>query len=149
MATSMFEILDGSSWVPMYRVVTSDLKFRMNISNRHSQSDFTHSFDFYCPTNFVNGIDLLCKASLWCGLLRKHPIFTLKSNKFIPLWWAKFELECLLKIFTYFNSKFKVTCNNEDFLIFFSSKFFNLPSWVVWSILFVIKAFQNGSFLPK
>ena len=29
--------------------------------------------------------------------------------------WAKCGLECLLLIFTYSNSKFKVTCKNEDF----------------------------------
>ena len=29
--------------------------------------------------------------------------------------WAKFELECLLLIFIYSNSKFKATCKNEDF----------------------------------
>ena len=29
--------------------------------------------------------------------------------------WANFELECLLLIFIYSNSKFKVTCKNADF----------------------------------
>ena len=145
----------------------------MDISNRHSQSDFAHSFDFHCLTNFAKGINLLCKASLWCVLLRKRPIYTSKSDRWIPLWWAKFELECLLMIFIYFNSKFKVTCKNEDFecqcikthfekkvsnlysfsrhFAFFShqNSLTNLPSWVVWSLLCVIKpsnAFQNGSF---
>lgn len=145
----------------------------MDISNRHSQSDFAHSFDFHCLTNFAKGINLLCKASLWCVLLRKRPIYTSKSDRWIPLWWAKFELECLLIIFIYFNSKFKVTCKNEDFecrcikthfeekslkFVLFQSPFCffshqnsltNLPSWVVWSLLCVIKpsnAFQNGSF---
>ena len=37
----------------------------MGNSNRHSQSDFDHSFDFRCLTNFVKGINLLYKASLW------------------------------------------------------------------------------------
>ena len=31
--------------------------------------------------------------------------------------WAKVELECLLLIFSYSNSKFKVTCKNADFLM--------------------------------
>ena len=66
----------------------------MDISNRRSQSDFAHSFDFCCLTNFSESINLLC--FFWCVLLRKRPIFTSNSDRWIPLWWTKFELECLL-----------------------------------------------------
>ena len=54
-------------------------------------------------------------VSLWWDLLCKCLIYTLKSDQWITIWWAKFELECLLLIFIYFNSKFKVTCKNGDF----------------------------------
>ena len=54
-------------------------------------------------------------VSLWCELLCKISIYTFKSDQRIKIWWAKFELECLLLIFTYSNSKFKVTCKNTDF----------------------------------
>ena len=38
--------------------------------------------------------------------------------------WAKFELECQLRISIYFNSNFKVTCKNEGFkCLFFKSHF--------------------------
>ena len=63
----------------------------MDTSKRHSQSDFAHN--------------LLFKASLWCVLLRKRQIYNSKSD-----WWIQ-----LLLIFLYFNSKFKVTCKNENF----------------------------------
>ena len=80
-------------------------------SNGHSHSDFAHSFDFNCLTNFTKGINLFCRASLWCMLLpwlRKLPIYTSKSERWIPFRWTKFELECLLTKFIYFNAKFKV-----------------------------------------
>ena len=87
----------------------------MNIRNRHSQSDFAHCFNFHYLKNFAKDINLLWKASLWCVLLREPPIYTSKNNRYIPLRCAKFELECLLIIFIYFNSKFRVICENEDF----------------------------------
>ena len=37
-------------------------------------------------------------------IIRKRPIYTMTSDQNIPLWWAKFELECLLIIFIYFDS---------------------------------------------
>ena len=91
-------------WVPMYQqsksaflLVTLNFELeQMDISNRHSPSDFAHSFVFYCLSNFGKGINLSSKA---CVLLRKHPIYTSKRDRWIPLWWAKFELEFLLTIF--------------------------------------------------
>ena len=114
------------------------------------QSDFAYSYDLHCLTNSVKGISLLCKASLWCVLLRLRSIprwLIDTSQSGMPIWWGKFELECLLIIFIYLNPKCKVTCKNVDFecrfikthfeeksikfvlfqspLFFFSSKFFN------------------------
>ena len=54
-------------------------------------------------------------VSLWCELLCKLSIYTLKSNQRITIWCAKFELECLLLIFIYSSAKFKVTCKNVNF----------------------------------
>ena len=52
--------------VPAFKVraLTSDFKFeleKMNISSRHSisNSNFAHSFDFHCLTNFLKNINLL------------------------------------------------------------------------------------------
>ena len=86
---------------------------------------------------------------------------------------SKFELECLLLIFFYSNSKFKVTCKNADFeswymrthteekpskisyITFVSLPFSHknaltkLPSYALWSLLLLTKpsnALQNGSF---
>ena len=68
-------------------------------------------------TNFAKSINLSWMVSLWfvwCELC-KCSIYTLKNDQWITTWWANFELECLLLIFIYFNSKFKVTCKNGDF----------------------------------
>ena len=69
---------------------------KMDIGNRHSQSDFALFVDFHCVTKFVKGINLLYmlyKASLWCVLLRKRPIYTSNNYQRIPLWSSKFELD--------------------------------------------------------
>ena len=47
-------------------------------------------------------------VSLWCELLCELSMYTLRSDQLITKWWAKFELECLLLIFIYSNSKFKL-----------------------------------------
>ena len=101
-------------------------------------------------------------VSLWCELLCKLSIYTLKSDQWITIWWAKYELECLLLIFIYSNSKFKVTWKNMDvkcryirthseekpckiFSITFVILPFNhqntlikLPSWVLWSLILLM-----------
>ena len=82
----------------------------INFKNWTLVGHFAHFFYFHRLTNFVKCLNLLCKASLWCEILRKRPIYTSQSNRWIPLLWAN-ELERLLIIFIYFNSKFKVTCN--------------------------------------
>ena len=35
------------------------------------------------------------KSNLWCELLCKPSIYTSKSDQWIKIWWAQFELECL------------------------------------------------------
>ena len=75
--------------------------------NTHAKSDFAQSFDVRWLTNFAKGIDLLCNSSFWFVPSCKHPIYTIKCDQWIPLWWAKFELECLLIMFIHFNSNFK------------------------------------------
>ena len=61
------------------------VKVRIRISD-YSQSDFVHYFDFHYLINFAKGANLLCSASLWCVLLCKRPIYTYKSDQYIPLW---------------------------------------------------------------
>ena len=94
------------------RVFTGDLRFWIvvNILTHILRTLLT----FILP-NFAKSINFSWLVSLWCELLYKRSIYTLKTDKWITIWWAKFELKCLLLIFIYFNSKFKVTCKNSDF----------------------------------
>ena len=118
----------------------------MNISRRHLYSNFAHSFDFKSLTKFAKSINLWWMVSQWCELLCNLSIYTLKSDQWIPTWWAKFEFECLKLSYIYFNSKFKVTCmpihqnsfrrkktskiSNIIFCIFFRIKIpLKLPPW--------------------
>ena len=127
--------------------------------------------------NFI-ALQIFRTVSIYCVLSRKRQIYTSKNNQYIPFCWAKYELECLLIIFIYFNSKIEVTCKNENFKIpvyqthstkwkslkfvlfhqspfsFFShqNSLTNFQSCVVWSLLFLMKplnASQNDSFQPK
>ena len=70
----------------------------MNISSRHSNSNFAHSFYFYCLMHFAKCIDLWWVVFLWCELLSKLSIYTLKSDQWITISWAKFELELTTNI---------------------------------------------------
>ena len=85
MATSMLEIFDGFC---QYESRCNSQSMRsctgefIDINIRHSKSEFAHSFDYH----FVKDINLLCKASLWCVLIRKRPINTSKKDRWIPLW---------------------------------------------------------------
>ena len=60
----------------------------MTISSRYSNSNFAYSFDFHCLTNFAKSINLSWMVSLWCELLCKRSIYTLKSDQWIAIWWA-------------------------------------------------------------
>ena len=112
---------------------------------------------FHCLTKFV--------------LSWKRSIKTSKNDQLIQLLWAKpvakFELECLLIMFIYFNSEFKVTWKKGDLECWFIEidfeekcpkfatlqsafclflikifKLIYIPSWVLswlWSLLLVIK----------
>ena len=106
----------------------------------------------------AEGINLLCRPSLWCVPLRKRPIYTSKSDWLIPLLWAKFELECLLIKFnecwyieiSFRRKKSKIYTISVTILLFsHQNSVKKLPSWIDLSLLLVIKpsnAFQNGSF---
>ena len=102
-------------------------------------------------------------ASLWCELLCKSSVYTFKSDRWIRLWWAKFELECLIIIFIIASiqnsrslvkmktlnasvSKFiskkkkaKIYTISVTILLFFpQNTLTDLPFWVLQSQLFVI-----------
>ena len=120
MAKVMLEV--SLVWVLMYQnskstffqvILNFELE-QMDINSRNSNSNFAHSFDFHCLTNFAKGINLSWMVSLKWKLLCKCSIYTLKSDQWITIWWAKFELECLLLVSIYFNSTFKVTCKNGE-----------------------------------
>ena len=57
-------------------------------------------------------------VSPWCELLCKLSICTLSDQR-ITIWWAKFELECVLLMVIYYISKFKVSCKKADFRYWF------------------------------
>ena len=124
MATPVFEILDRFSlvWVPMYQQSKSAFllgTWTLNISNRHFRSIFWHSV----PYKFGERYHYLVEGSLWCVLLHNRPINTSKSDWWILLLWGKFELECLVVKFMYFDSKVNLYYFSHHFA-FFSSKFF-------------------------
>ena len=96
-----------SKWILAVAILTFNFKFFKN---------FSHSLDFHCLIYFAKSINLSWMVTLWCELLCKCSINTLKSDQWITIWWVKFELECLLLIFIYFNSIFKVTCKNGIFV---------------------------------
>ena len=58
------------------RVLQVTLNFELELMNirssRHSNSNFSHSFDFHRLTNFANSINLSWMVSLWCALLCKY-----------------------------------------------------------------------------
>ena len=62
-------------------------------------------------------LPILLKISICRRWFLISVIYTLKSDQWIKIWLAKFELECLLLIlvFIYSSSKFKVTSKNADF----------------------------------
>ena len=90
----------------------------MNISGRHSNSNFAHSFHFHCLTNFSKSINFSYMGSLWRALLYKlTTTYTFKSDHWIAISWANFELEYLIYSFTtyVYSTEFKVTWKNGDF----------------------------------
>ena len=96
--------------IPTFKVcvMTNKLNFElewMNISSKHSNSYFAHSFGFYCFFNFAKSIDWLRMVSLWCELLFQLNLEVNGQWITITISWAKSELECPLLIFIHFNSK--------------------------------------------
>ena len=53
----------------------------MDISNRHSESKFAHSFNFHCFINFAQSVKLLWMVSLWCVVLCRPYTFNLHLQK--------------------------------------------------------------------
>ena len=81
-------------------------------------------FDFDYHTNFARKNQFLIDgfSVMWTIL----SVYILKSEQWITIWWANFELECLLLIIIqllrdnllyliYSNLKFQVTCKKTDF----------------------------------
>ena len=98
------------------RVFRSDLKFEIQVNwfvvDMYSYSNFSSSFDFHCLYQLWKRYQFVVDGFSICGL----SIYTLRSDQWITMWWAKFELECLLLYsFTSMKNKFKVTCKNGDF----------------------------------
>ena len=78
----------------------------MNISSRHSISNFAHYKDIYCVTNFAKvsicGGWFLCVVSYYIYIYIFYNLHLEKlsmDNNMV----RKFELECLLLILIYFN----------------------------------------------
>ena len=90
----------------------------MDIRSRHSNSNFANSslLTFIARTNFTKTINLWWMGSLWCELLCKLSIYTLKSDKCIMVkvtCLAKFEFKYLQLLFIYFNSKIAKTATSN------------------------------------
>ena len=82
---------DESTVNVVFLLVTLNFELvSLDISSRHFLSDFSYSFDFHCLTNFKKGIDLLCKASLWCELLRNFQFTPRRVIYESHLWWEQF-----------------------------------------------------------
>ena len=58
---------------------------QMNISSRHSNSNFGHSFEFHRLTNFCKKCQFVVD-DFSCELLCTLSIYTLKSDQWIPIW---------------------------------------------------------------
>ena len=52
----------------------------MNISGRHSNSNFAPSFDSHRVNNFAKNINMSEMVSVWCELLCELLIYTLKTD---------------------------------------------------------------------
>ena len=83
------------------------MQFLQGQSQYKPLSQYNIFFFLFC-LSVVHGFSLM-----W-AIMSMSSIHNLESDQLIPLWWAKFELEGQLIISIYFNSKFKVTCNNKD-----------------------------------
>ena len=106
--------------VPAFKVFdfTSDFNFWIGVVDILTQMLFT-----LLP---IMALPILRKISIchrWFLLgvsyyVNFHFSYTLKKDKWITIswiWWAKFELQCLLLTFIHSNSKFNVTWKNVDF----------------------------------
>ena len=137
----------------------------MSICRRHFNSNFAHSFDFHCLTNFVKRINLSWTVSLQmvCVIINIH--FT--PWRVISGWYGEQNFgwnEMSTTSIHLLNSKFKVTCKHRDigcryitahskesmcecltlhspFCLFsHENTVAILPSWVLWDQLLLMKA---------
>ena len=84
------------------------------IPSAHISNTYIHVFCspywLFCLTNFEKNTNLSGTVSLWyeswCWFLSA----AFWNSQYITKWWAKFNLECLLLIYTYTNEKFIVIC---------------------------------------
>ena len=87
----------------------------MNISSRHSHSNFVHSFDFHRLANFVGKIIWIRRY--WLLFRVSYDVkfifnLHLEENRWITIWWANFVAISTIKIYIYSNSKNKSHLEN-------------------------------------
>ena len=80
-----------STDVPVFKVhaFTSDFEFLIGVneSSKHSNSNFAHSMTFIAFSyQFYKQYQFVKEVSLWCKLLCKLSIYTLKSDEWITIW---------------------------------------------------------------
>ena len=94
----------------------------MNISKRHSNTNFAHSFGSYCLTNFWKSIQLSLMVSLWCEVFfffffyvtfNLHDEKTSMDTNMVK---KKIELECRLLIYSNSTLKSLVKMRNLNML---------------------------------
>ena len=87
-------------------------KFVQHIFHAHTYTYFAYPIDFFffCMTNFEKKkTNLSSMVSLWYDSWCWFLFVPFWNNQFITKWWAKFKLECLVLICTYYtNTKFIV-----------------------------------------
>ena len=156
-------ILNWSKWILVADILTQILLTLLTLLPYYQ---FCEKCGF-----LVNGL------SLWYELLCNLSIYTMKTDQWITIQWAKSELECLLLIFICFNSNFKFTLqkwrlgmpvNQNSFrrknitknciitftILHFSHQNALIKSspWVLWKLLFLMKVsdmLQDGSICQK
>ena len=79
--------LDGFSWVYvlMHRYSKSaflQVTLNFELEKMILVDILTHSFDFHFLTKFAKIINMTGMISLWCDLLCKRSIYTLKSDRY-------------------------------------------------------------------
>ena len=104
MVTSLFEVLDSFSlvWVPTFKVCVLTSGFKFWIGSKwilviDILNQILLTLLIFIALQILRRYQFVVQGFFWCVLLCKRPIYAWKSDRWITLWWAKFELECLLK----------------------------------------------------